>query len=268
MTGQDCAEKLDMSCGDWNRFRKTISNHLEAQAGKKKAAAVLALKGLSKAWDIYSATGDARNNYRWEEVTISDIVSKLVKYGSISDKQVAFIEKLLAKIPQREIVAAQRETEKAAAADCPTGRVEIKGTVLGLKVVETDFGTSTKILVQAETGYKVWGSRFDNVEKGAAVHFVASVQPSNDDPKFGFFKRPTVYVAPDAKKQLAKQRKVERDRSAAMLKLSDAAKETISATIQGFNPNYYSNSWNSYHEDAGKLTPEQWAQIDQLIKTL
>ena len=40
-----------------------------------------------------------------------------------------------------------------------------------------------------DTGFKIWGNRFNNVEKGDLVSFTASVTPSDKDPKFGFFKR-------------------------------------------------------------------------------
>jgi len=54
-----------------------------------------------------------------------------------------------------------------------------------------------KMLVQAEAGWKVWGSRpssLSDIAAGAKVEFVAQVEPSRDDNKFGFFKRPTQAV--------------------------------------------------------------------------
>jgi hypothetical protein len=52
-TGQECADKLEMSYGDFNAFRRGITNAIEALAGKKKARAKLELEGLGKAWEIY-----------------------------------------------------------------------------------------------------------------------------------------------------------------------------------------------------------------------
>jgi hypothetical protein len=40
----------------------------------------------------------------------------------------------------------------------------------------------------------VWGTvpaSIDNVQRGALVEFTATVQVSDNDPKFGFFKRPS-----------------------------------------------------------------------------
>jgi hypothetical protein len=138
-TGQDCAQKLDLATGDFNAFRTRVGNHLEAVAGKRKAQAFLESVGLSTAWEIATITVPAlyaANQARFdqdnqnvnpsrhipipfEETTITDIVSKLVKYGSISDKQVAFLGRLLTAIPKRAALNVQRAAEKAAASDAP-----------------------------------------------------------------------------------------------------------------------------------------------------
>ena len=229
-TGEDCARKLDMSCGDMNAFRRAVSDAREAQAGKKKARAILADRGISAAWDIFTAeypkhteacdaTGlheNGLNGYyactcdvsirlrafdQYEERTIRDIVSKVVRFGSISDKAAAYVKILLDKIPTRAAVAAKREATRAAeteaAAPVPSGRVIITGHVLAVKEQERqsyyhgDSGTDTKLLVQGLTGFKVWGNQFMNAQKGDLITFTATVKPSDKDPKFGFFSRPT-----------------------------------------------------------------------------
>lgn len=51
-----------------------------------------------------------------------------------------------------------------------------------------------KALIKTVEGWKVWGTlpaAIDDVERGTKVQFDAKVTPSDDDPKFGFFKRPT-----------------------------------------------------------------------------
>lgn len=235
--GFDCTAKLEMS-GDttaFNLFRRNVQNAREAQAGKRKAIALLADAGLSEAWDIYTQTCDGHlticvgaglNSFgdhnavekgcncdydaRWkaynafEERTTRDIVGKLVKYGNISDKQKEFVTKLLAKIQQRPIIEALRQAEKDAAGPVPTGRVQMQGVVLSMKTVERqthyygDDGMSTKLLIQLENGSKVWGNRFANLEKGDRVKFTATVQVSRDDAKFGFYKRPAKVTILDA----------------------------------------------------------------------
>lgn len=222
-TGEDCAQKMDLAYGDMNAFRRAVANAREAHAGKKKAIAILGDLNLMAAWEIYLQefprhsdacleTNDADNGYarpcscdvaerarewdRYEERIIRDIVSKLVKYGSLSEKATSFIKSLLDKILQRPIIAAQRAAEAEAAAPCPTGRIIITGRVLAVKVQERpayyhgDDGLSVKLLVQCLTGFKVWGNRFLNAEKGDLITFTATVTPSEKDPKFGFFSRP------------------------------------------------------------------------------
>ena len=90
-----------------------------------------------------------------------------------------------------------REAEQAAiyatAESCPTGKVKISGIVLTTKWQESMYGSTLKMLVQDDRGFKVWGSVPSNLydAKGRSVSFSAAIQPSEDDDKFGFFKRPT-----------------------------------------------------------------------------
>ena len=68
-------------------------------------------------------------------------------------------------------------------------RMQITGKILATKYVENDWGGSMKSLVQDDRGFKVWGT--SQAEKGDRVSFMARVEVSEDDPKFGFYKRPT-----------------------------------------------------------------------------
>lgn len=96
----------------------------------------------------------------------------------------AAVDELLAAIATRE--AAKRAV--------PTGRLVIEGVVLSKKSQESAYGTSWKMLVEGD-GWKVWGtvpeSIFWEVEKGVRVRFTATVEASEDDEAFGFYKRPT-----------------------------------------------------------------------------
>lgn len=217
-TGQDCAEKMDMACGqDWNVFRKAVRSALELRAGKKKAEAVLNLEGLSLCWTIYTSTVDCTcewskrnepgfiepNTYcsclsmfersHKEETTIKDIVGKLVKYGSVSEAQTNFLRSLVGRIANRPAIEAKREAERLTAADCPTGRVQVTGTVLTIREDENDFGKVTRMLFKDDSGFRLWGTRpsYTNVEPGDRLTFSANITPSDKDAKFGFYKRPT-----------------------------------------------------------------------------
>jgi hypothetical protein len=195
-TGLDCAEKLDM--GDaitFRNFRKQIEAGREAAAGRAKAQRILADEGLEWAWTVYTAPADQlpidRNGgIQYEERTIINIVGKLVRYGSISEGQVKFLGALLTRIGER----AARDATRVDVPDT-TERVTIEGTVLTLKTVETDFGSAVKMLIEHESGFKLYGTVPSDLLceglKGSVVSFVARIQRSKDDPKFGFFSRPT-----------------------------------------------------------------------------
>jgi hypothetical protein len=194
VTGTDCADNMEMGNPEaFKRFRKGCIEH--GKTAKAKAAAKLFLEqaGVAIAWDIYAAT--ERSAFQNEESIITDIVGKLVKYGSVSEKQVAFVQKLVGLIAARAERTVQRAAETAAAAPLPafTGRVRIEGTVLSTKTVEGAYGTQFKMLVQHADGWKVWGTIPSSIEvaRGDRVAFEAKVEASQDDAKFGFFSRPT-----------------------------------------------------------------------------
>jgi hypothetical protein len=250
--GVNCAQKLGLSLNQdsMNNFRRNLADAREAQAGKRKAIAILGDLNLISAWEIFTeeypkhaedcAVKDRFNEVngngysdgctcnfvqnvrafdQFPEHTTRDIVGKLVQYGSVSEKQIDFLRKLAKQIIDRPIIQAQRQAESDAAGPVPTGRTQMTGVVLSVKTVERetrfygDAGLSTKVLIKLENGSKVYGNRFQNVEKGDTVTFVATVTQSDRDPKFGFFKRPTLpkrELSKDEKKATAKLRRIQR----------------------------------------------------------
>lgn len=233
-TGFDCAEKLDM--GDERAFRgfkKSIDDARERMAGKAKAEAILVDMGLSQAWEIYRNAETIVGTY--EVNTILDMVRNLVRYGNLSEKQVAFIGKLLHQINNRDAIEAARKAEHEAAANCPTGKTTIRGEVISTKCEDGYYGIQLRMLVKDERGFKVFGSIPASIQsvplthrepvdasevertrnrghevkqdengdwyyewsnqralgRGDMVEFSATCEPSRDDAKFGFYKRPT-----------------------------------------------------------------------------
>ncbi|QZE10320.1 hypothetical protein SEA_LUNA18_32 [Microbacterium phage Luna18] len=133
---------------------------------------------------------------------------------------------------ERQIAALQRVAERraerateAAAHPAPTGRAVVTGEIVSAKAVEGDYGTTYKILVKDDQGFKVWCSlpkaqvdqAFDEWHaehpehytwgpdcwllgadgtdeqgvKGRRITFTATLEPSRDDKSFAFGKRPT-----------------------------------------------------------------------------
>jgi hypothetical protein len=226
VAGVNCAQKLDLAL-DFEAiklFKRRCADAREQQAGKRKAIALLGDAGLIDAWDIFNAEpykhtaecatnnpgieqyvrctcGDTSNEF--PERTITDIVSKLIRYGAVSDAQKSFVAKLLKQIQDRPIVEAQRQAERDAASPVEVGRHEVSGTVLSMKEVDVQsfsyHGATTawKLLIRLDNGSKVWGSRFANLEKGDTIRFTATFEQSKDDPKFGFYKRPVAWKSPE-----------------------------------------------------------------------
>jgi hypothetical protein len=78
----------------------------------------------------------------------------------------------------------------------PEGRYQITGEVLSTKWVDSDYGSTLKMLVKVDTlngVYRIFGSVPSalTVERGDNVTFTATVERSAKDESFGFFKRPT-----------------------------------------------------------------------------
>ncbi len=174
-TGLDCAEKMDMDCGDGDAFRKQIRAALEARAGKRKAEAVLEQNGLGGAWAVYNGP----YSDRFEESTITDIVEKLVKYGSISDKQMSFVGSLLNKINNRVEIAKARAAADAASTHIGAvgDRQVFTATVTFVAHFETQFGTMFVNGMKDNSGnviiYK--GSK-SLADKGQVISFTATVK--------------------------------------------------------------------------------------------
>ena len=196
-TGETCAEKLhDGDPLGFRSFRDKAKRGIEAATGKAKAQKVLENAGLVAAWEIYQS--DWANDGGYQESTVRDIIGKLVRYGSISEKQTSFLASLVEQITNRAEIEARRAAEQEAAAPVPAeGRLFIEGEVLSVKVRDGCYGSTLKMLLRHVDGWKVWGtvpSKIGDVQKGNIVQFVATVTVSDDDPKFGFFKRPTKAV--------------------------------------------------------------------------
>jgi len=203
--GSDCAEKLGM--GDvelfrkMEQFKKGVASALEFKAGKAKAKIILDQAGLSEAWELFNKMQEMYEQRKGGQQsyalrTIHDMVAKLIQYGGFSEKQIEFLKKLIYQEKNREVIEAQRAAEKAQAADCPRGKVQISGEILKIEQRETQWGYRDVMTVKSESGFIVWGSAPSRVEikRGDKISFVAEVEPSQQDPKFGFYKRPAKVV--------------------------------------------------------------------------
>lgn len=156
--------------------KRAEAARIENERREAEAAAARTLFVEAHAQLIEAARGLVRDSF------VYDLLRKLDEFGSWTPAQIAAVEKSIA-----------RAAEKAAAADVPAGRVTVEGSVLKTEWKDSSFGMVHKMLVKADAGYLVWGTVPGSLvcERGDRVRFVATVERSIDDPKFGFFKRPS-----------------------------------------------------------------------------
>ena len=193
MVGWQCLEnRFQRASTDFQRLRKTAElirqsqriRHAVAQfVAKYPDLAVLDQKELPPvlAWNSF----------------LVDLAHKLRTYGELSEKQVAAARRSIEEAPAKQACylakKAEREALEAAAQPVPTGRVTVTGEILGFKTIDSQFGSTLKMIVRDDRGFKVFGTvpRGLDCDKGSRVTFVATVEPSREDKKFGYYSRPT-----------------------------------------------------------------------------
>lgn len=185
-TGLDCAEK--MFSHDSSAFRVGLDREVKLQGLKAHARKYLEDRSLGRVMEIYEARKNTPASAALD--ILVDVVRKLVKYGSLSEKQEALLARLAHQIDNADEIAAKRKAEDEAAKPVPAiaDRTVVVGEVVSTKV--TDWGP--KMLVRHADGWKVWGSVPKGIDpkRGDFVQFTASIVRSDRDEKFGFFKRP------------------------------------------------------------------------------
>ena len=207
--GSTCAEKLDMgNVNDFRAIKKAIKDAREAKAGKQKAAAILSDNGLDRAWELYNmgddmdamvAAGAAIVEKGGVKSATTDwsilvnIVGNIIKWGNPSEKQLNYLKVLVDRIANMTAIRAKWAAEKEAALEVPEGRIEVEGAVLKVEERDTFYGLVWKMTVKSDDGWIVWGSVPNtlNVKRGDRIRFKGTVTKSDNDPKFGFFKRPS-----------------------------------------------------------------------------
>lgn len=132
---------------------------------------------------IYDLLWKRIQGYKWTE-------RQEEAFYEAAKKQVEFYDK-------KQIELNEREAKLATAPNLTEGKQSITGKVIGKKWKSDDWGCTLKIIVELSDGNRVWGTAPAKVletideEDGVKVTFTASVIASDNDPHFGFFKRPT-----------------------------------------------------------------------------
>ncbi len=196
------------AAGKFVELAKVVRNAKQRVARRAKAARVAELEAQRAAAGLEAfranhptlafLADDLTGVVVWDNGTPSihhillDLSTKLRQSGSLSSKQIEMATRIQTEQAERE---AERAAERAAAAPAPTGRVQITGEVLMVKAYDGEYGTTWKMLVKADAGYKVFVTiprdlELDDLPRGARVQFTATLTPSEDDPTFAKGKRP------------------------------------------------------------------------------
>jgi len=186
--GEDCLDNRfqGMTRAEFQSLRKTASLNRERT---KKAERIA---------EVYAGTPGLEAALKVDNAVSEDIRWRLQRTGEISAKQIELVFKIQKQEAERAQRQAEREAQDAALIESgvqvPTGRVTVTGVVLSVKVQDTMYGITVKMLVQSVEGWKVWGtvpSSLIDVQVGQTVEFTATLEASQDDVLFGFYKRPT-----------------------------------------------------------------------------
>jgi hypothetical protein len=122
---------------------------------------------------------------------VLDMLANLRRYGELSDKQLEVMARIMEEDARRRA---------SATGTAPRGRQTVVGTVLSTKEVLNQFkhyssdpDTTTKMTVDLGNGVHVHGTRPGKtaLNRGDEIRFSATFEPSQNDPLFGYFSRPS-----------------------------------------------------------------------------
>lgn len=199
--GEDCAEKMEM--GEIDSFKKIKSHVRQVRSSIRNREAInqiLKDNNLNNLWSIISDNSGEISTTKGEKAKslIKDIVSKGLNRGRLSDSQINFLQKLNTDYTNQAELKKKWDKEKSLAEDVLEGNQTITGKIISMKLKSNRYNDSWKMLIKTKSGYTVWGSvpteLLDYVnnykDKLESCTFSANFTKSENDPKFGFFKRP------------------------------------------------------------------------------
>ncbi len=198
--GETCLDnRFELSKGEFQALRTTAKLNRERRTKLERVETALAEMGadVRAAYDWAMQYDHCDDRTPRELVIAHDIASKVEYYSQpLSEKQEEFLVKLYADYfaKQAEQEERLRKIETGEIESCPTGKIEVTGEILTTKLVDTQFGSTVKMLVQDLRGFKLWGTRPSAIceaDRGTQVSFFATIEPKQGDPTFGFFSRPT-----------------------------------------------------------------------------
>lgn len=117
---------------------------------------------------------------------VKELYGKLRRYGTLSERQLEAVEKVMHEENERRSKATGKALE---------GKHEVIGYVLSFKDVINSFTgeEQTKMVVDLGNGVRVYGTKPRAFPRNLGfIKFKATFKPSDRDPLFGFFTRPSL----------------------------------------------------------------------------
>lgn len=192
--GHDCAAKYDLLV-DRSAYELALDRRRDATAVELTRVRNEAMRAEFLAAHPGLAEALALDHY-----ILADMAKRFVQYRALSDKQVALAFKIADEIKN------PKPAEAHVAAPVSDQRITVRGTVVGLKVQETQYGSTLRMTVKVATpegSWLAWGTCPNAIavqqtaeglrlpiSRGDEVEFSAMLRAGNED-YFSFFSRPT-----------------------------------------------------------------------------
>ncbi len=170
--------------------------------GRGKAYEAMVKRGMQVTADDYSEA-EAMVEWAAAQGRDNDYLANLGAYARqerVDDRAMGLLASLptaylraMGQAAERKARDEQRAADREHATPAPTGRQTVEGVVVGRKVVETDYGTTYKLTLLMEAGWRLYVSEPSSLTAciGDTVRLTAAIEPSQDDPTFAWGKRPT-----------------------------------------------------------------------------
>ena len=183
--GHICADKLEFSLdgAEFRSWKKRILAGHKTAKGRAAAERILTESGCKRAWEINALSyNDLTPSQRRPYGIITDIVGRAIRYGSVSPKQIDFLQSLQEQFDRKPIERAPVEPGNYIGT---VGQRDVFDlTLVGIGSYESDYGTVTVYIFEDANGNSVvWSSTGrglwidgQHITKGARVRVKATVK--------------------------------------------------------------------------------------------
>lgn len=197
--GCDCIAKASMT--NTHKEAKRILGRVRRDRTRQNKARARRLAAFAQMRVALAENENLNSALKADHCISHDLRSKLIRFGSLSEKQIALAFKLAGQVAEQNARQADEEARKIAA---PEGKLTVDAVILSTRYQDNPYayGTSVfKMLVMVDTEdgvWKAWGTCPTSLEelseelKGMKIQLTATFERSAKDESFAFFKRPKV----------------------------------------------------------------------------